>query len=250
MLKSLLKYSSIKTTKVTSKYTFSSEVYKDFNWKDPLNFESLLTEEEVLIKNVAKEYCSEKLMPRVLKGYRNEHFDKEMMKEMGELGLLGPTINGYGCSGVSNVAYGLIAREVERVDSGYRSAMSVQSSLVMHPIYTFGSQAQKDKYLPRLAKGDIIGCFGLTEPNHGSDPSSMETKARKDGNHYILNGAKQWITNSPIADIAIVWAKDDAGIIRGFIVERGMTGFSTPKIEGKLSLRASVTGGYFIFLLF
>jgi glutaryl-CoA dehydrogenase len=217
-------------------------VFADFNWQDPLDLESRLTEEEIMIRNVARDYATSKLQPRVLEGYRKETFDRKIMSEFGELGLLGATINGYGCSGVSNVAYGLIAREVERVDSGYRSAMSVQSSLVMHPINTFGSEEQKQKWLPQLAKGDVVGCFGLTEPNHGSDPAGMETNARADGDHFILNGGKQWITNSPIADIAVVWGKDPAGDIRGFIVERGMPGFSTPKIEGKLSLRASVTG--------
>eukprot|EP00455_Lapot_gusevi_P028435 TRINITY_DN3035_c0_g1_i2.p1 TRINITY_DN3035_c0_g1~~TRINITY_DN3035_c0_g1_i2.p1 ORF type:complete len:432 (+),score=160.60 TRINITY_DN3035_c0_g1_i2:93-1388(+) len=221
---------------------FAAEMAKDFDWKDPFNLEGRLTEEEIMVRDVARQYAQEKLMPRVLTGFRTETFDKSMMPEMGELGLLGATIQGYGCSGVSSVAYGLIAREVERVDSGYRSAMSVQSSLVMHPIYTFGSEEQKQKYLPQLAKGQLIGCFGLTEPNHGSDPAGMETHARKDGDFYILNGAKQWITNSPIADIAVVWAKDDNGDVRGFIVERGMPGFTTPTIEGKFSLRASITG--------
>ena len=195
-----------------------------------------------MIRDMARDYCQTKLQPRVLKGFREEIFDTSMMKEMGELGLLGPTIHGYGCSGASHIAYGLIAREVERVDSGYRSAMSVQSSLVMHPIYTFGSQEQKDYYLPLLAKGSIIGCFGLTEPNHGSDPSSMETRAKKCGDEFVLRGEKMWISNSPCADIAIVWAKDEDGDIRGFIVERGMPGFSTSAIHGKVSLRASATG--------
>jgi glutaryl-CoA dehydrogenase len=221
---------------------YKKEQFAEFDWKDPLNLECRLTEEEVMIRNVARDYAQSKLLPRVVEGFRNETFDRNIMKEFGELGLLGATINGYGCSGVSNVAYGLIAREVERVDSGYRSAMSVQSSLVMHPIYTFGSEEQKQKWLPQLAKGDVVGCFGLTEPNHGSDPAGMETNARDDGDHYILNGAKQWITNAPIADVAVVWAKDPKGDIRGFIVERGMKGFSTPTIKGKLSLRASVTG--------
>lgn len=215
-----------------------------FNFKDPLNLESQLTEDERQIRDQFKTYCDEKLMPRIIMANRKEIFHKEIMKELGDLGVLGPTLQGYGCAGVSNVAYGLLAREVERVDSGYRSAFSVQSSLVMHPINEYGTQAQKDKYLPALAKGDLIGCFGLTEPNHGSDPGGMETRAKYNENKkcYILNGAKCWITNSPIADIAIVWAKTDDNRIRGFIVERGMKGFSTPIHEGKFALRASITG--------
>ncbi|CAG2122555.1 unnamed protein product, partial [Medioppia subpectinata] len=188
-------------------------------------------------------YCADKLMPRILMANRNESFDRNIMSEMGSLGLLGPTIKGYGCANVSTVAYGLIVREVERVDSSYRSAYSVQSSLVMHPIYAFGSEEQKDKYLPQLAKGSLIGAFGLTEPNHGSDPSSMETKAVFDSasKTYTLNGTKTWITNAPIADVFIVWAHFE-NRIRGFILERGMKGLSTPKINGKFSLRASETG--------
>lgn len=181
-------------------------------------------------------------MPRVLEGFRNEKFDKNIMREMGEMGLLGATIEGYGCAGVSSVAYGLMAREVERVDSGYRSAMSVQSSLVMFPINAFGSVEQKEKYLPRLATGEIIGCFGLTEPNHGSDPDGMETKAILNGDHYLVSGSKTWITNSPIADVFIVWAKDQTGDVRGFILEKGMEGLEAPAIHGKFSLRASITG--------
>lgn len=213
-----------------------------FNWEDPLDLETQLTEEEVAIRDVAHEYAQEQLMPRVIKAYREENFDRKIMSEMGELGLLGATIPKYG-SGVSSVAYGLIAREVEAVDSGYRSAMSVQSSLVMHPINEFGTEAQKEKYLPALAKGEIVGSFGLTEPNHGSDPGSMETNATQDGSNYILNGSKTWITNSPIADVFVVWAmcKWD-NKIRGFILEKGMKGLEAPKIEGKLSLRASITG--------
>jgi glutaryl-CoA dehydrogenase len=190
----------------------------------------------------AKDYCQSKLMPRILKANREEKFDKNIMKEYGEMNFLGATLKGYGCAGVSSVAYGLIIREVERVDSGYRSAMSVQSSLVMYPIYAFGSDKMKNKYLPKLATGELIGCFGLTEPNHGSDPGSMETRARKEGDFYILNGSKTWITNSPIADIMVVWAKDEKGEIRGFLLERGYEGISTPKLEGKFSLRASDTG--------
>jgi glutaryl-CoA dehydrogenase len=181
-------------------------------------------------------------MPRILEANRHERFDRAIMTEMGELGLLGPTIEGYGCAGVNYVSYGLIAREIERVDSGYRSAMSVQSSLVMHPIHAYGSEEQRQRFLPRLAKGELVGCFGLTEPDHGSDPGGMKSRARKAEGGYVLTGAKMWITNSPIADVLVVWAKDEAGEIRGFILERGMEGLSAPKIEGKFSLRASVTG--------
>jgi glutaryl-CoA dehydrogenase len=213
-----------------------------FNWEDPLDLESELTEEERMVRDTARGYAQDKLFPRVLTAYREERFDREIMSEMGALGLLGPTVpEEYGGAGLGYVAYGLIAREVERVDSGYRSAMSVQSSLVMHPILAYGTPAQRRKYLPKLARGDIVGCFGLTEPDHGSDPGSMVTRAEKAAGGFVLNGAKTWISNSPIADIAVVWAKLD-NVIRGFIVERGTKGFSTPKIEGKLSLRASVTG--------
>ena len=213
-----------------------------FKWDDPFFLDDQLTEEEVLIRDTARDYAQAKLQTRVKEAFREEHFHREIMTEMGELGLLGSTIpEKYGCSGVNYVSYGLVAREVERVDSGYRSAMSVQSSLVMHPIYSYGSKAQREKYLPKLATGEWVGCFGLTEPDHGSDPGSMITRADKIDGGYLLNGAKMWITNSPIADLAVVWAKLD-GKIRGFIVERGMKGFETPKIEGKFSLRASVTG--------
>ena len=213
-----------------------------FNWEDPLDLESELTEEERMVRDTARDYAQEKLFPRVLKAYHDESYDPAVILEMGALGLLGPTIpEEYGGAGLGYVAYGLIAREIERVDSGYRSAMSVQSSLVMHPIYAYGSEAQRRKYLPKLATGAMVGCFGLTEPDHGSDPGSMITRAEKVAGGYKLNGAKMWITNSPVADIAVVWAKLD-GKIRGFIVERGTKGFSTPKIEGKLSLRASITG--------
>jgi len=213
-----------------------------FNWQDPLLLESLLTEEERMVRDTAHQYCQEKLMPRVLMANRHERFDVEIMQELGALGLLGSTIEEqYGCAGVNYVTYGLIAREVERVDSGYRSAMSVQSSLVMHPIHAYGSEAQKMKYLPKLATGEYIGCFGLTEPNSGSDPASMATKATIVEGGYSLTGAKMWITNSPIADVFVVWAKLE-GVIRGFILDKGMTGLSAPKIEGKFSLRASITG--------
>ena len=213
-----------------------------FDWADPLMMEAELTEDERLVQKSAHGYCQQKLLPRVRDGFRNETFDRSIMTEMGEMGFLGPTIpETYGGAGLNYVSYGLVAREVERVDSGYRSAMSVQSSLVMHPIYAYGSEEQRRKYLPKLAMGEWVGCFGLTEPDHGSDPGSMVTRAVKEAGGYRLNGAKMWITNSPIADVAVVWAKLD-GDIRGFIVERGMEGFSTPKIEGKFSLRASVTG--------
>ena len=213
-----------------------------FNWEDPFLLDSLLSEEEVLIRDTARAYCQEKLLPRIIEATRQERFDREIMNEMGELGFLGATIDGYGCAGVNYVSYGLIAREIEKIDSGYRSAASVQSSLVMHPINAYGSEEQRQKFLPKLASGEWVGCFGLTEPDHGSDPGSMVTRARSVDGGYVLNGAKMWITNSPIADVAVVWAKDDEGVIRGYLVERGMKGFSTPKIEGKLSLKASVTG--------
>jgi glutaryl-CoA dehydrogenase len=214
----------------------------NFNWEDPLDLEGELTEEERMVRDTARGYSQDKLMPRVIEAYRHETVDRDILPEMGALGLLGPTIpEEYGGAGLGYVAYGLITREVERVDSGYRSIMSVQSSLVMYPIYAYGSEAQRKKYLPKLATGEMVGCFGLTEPDHGSDPGSMVTRAEKVPNGYRLTGTKMWISNSPIADIAVVWAKLD-GKIRGFIVERGTEGFSTPKIEGKLSLRTSVTG--------
>jgi len=214
----------------------------EFKWEDPLLLDSQLSEEERLVRDTARGYCQDKLMPRVLAANRHEKFDREIMNELGELGLLGSTIDGYGCAGTNYVSYGLVAREVERVDSGYRSAMSVQSSLVMHPINAYGTEAQRQKWLPKLATGELVGCFGLTEPDHGSDPGSMKTRAKKVDGGYIVTGAKMWITNSPIADVAVVWGKTEDGVIRGFVLERGMKGFSTPKIEGKFSLRASVTG--------
>lgn len=213
-----------------------------FSWDDPLLLAECLSEEERMVQQSAHDYCQDKLFPRVLSANREERFDREIINEMGELGLLGCTIEGYGCAGLSHVAYGLVAREVERVDSGYRSAMSVQSSLVMHPIWAYGSDAQKDKYLPRLASGEWLGCFGLTEPDSGSDPASMKTRARKVDGGYLLNGSKMWITNSPQADVFVVWAKDDEDEIRGFVLEKGMAGLSAPKIHGKFSLRASITG--------
>jgi glutaryl-CoA dehydrogenase len=215
---------------------------KTFRWDDPLDMSSRLSEEERMVWEASRTYAREKLLPRVVSAYAEERFDREIMTEMGELGFLGPTLpEEYGCAGVNHVAYGLIAREIEAVDSGYRSAMSVQSSLVMYPIYAFGSEDQKRRFLPGMAAGKIIGCFGLTEPDGGSDPASMRTVAKKVDGGYVLNGAKMWITNSPISDVALVWAKLD-GKIRGFLVERGSKGFETPKILNKLSLRASITG--------
>jgi glutaryl-CoA dehydrogenase len=213
-----------------------------FQWDDPLLLDSLLTLDERAIRDTARDYCQEKLMPRILMANREERFDREILYELGELGFLGATLDGYGCAGVNYVSYGLIAREVERVDSAYRSAVSVQSSLVMHPIHAYGTEEQRSKYLPRLATGEWVGCFGLTEPDHGSDPGSMTTRARRVDGGYRLSGAKMWITNSPIADVFVVWAKDDEGTIRGFLLEKGMQGLSAPKTEGKFSLRASVTG--------
>jgi glutaryl-CoA dehydrogenase len=213
-----------------------------FNWEDPFLLEQQLTEEERLVRDTARAYAQDQLAPRVREAYQNEHTDTSIFREMGELGLLGPTIDGYGCSGVSYVSYGLVAREVERVDSGYRSMMSVQSSLVMYPIYAYGSEAQREKYLPKLATGEWIGCFGLTEPDAGSDPGGMTTRARSVEGGYKLSGAKMWISNSPIADVFVVWAKNDEGKVRGFVLEKGMEGLSAPKIQGKLSLRASITG--------
>jgi glutaryl-CoA dehydrogenase len=213
-----------------------------FTWDDPLLLEEQLTDEERMIRDSAQAYCRDKLMPRVIEANRHEKFHREIMTEMGALGFLGATLEGYGCAGVNNVSYGLVAREVERVDSGYRSALSVQSSLVMYPIHAFGSEAQRQKYLPRLATGEWIGCFGLTEPDHGSDPNGMATRATRTQGGFRLNGAKMWITNAPLADVFLVWAKDESGVIRGYLLEKGMKGLSAPKIEGKFSLRASMTG--------
>ncbi|MDA8888908.1 acyl-CoA dehydrogenase [Hellea sp.] len=212
------------------------------NWEDPLFFDRCLSEDEVIVRNMARNYCTEKLMPRVKSAYSEERFDKEIFTEMGELGLLGSMVSErYGGISASHVIYGLVAREVERVDSGYRSMMSVQSSLVMYPIEAFGSEEQKMRFLPKLARGELIGCFGLTESDGGSDPGSMRTKAEPVRDGYILNGSKMWITNSPVCDIAVVWAKLE-GVIRGFILEKGMKGFTAPEIKGKLSLRTSITG--------
>jgi glutaryl-CoA dehydrogenase len=213
-----------------------------FAWDDPLLLDGLLSEDECAIRDAAHAYCQDKLFPRVLMANRHEHFDREIMNEFGAMGFLGATLDTHGCAGASYVVYGLIAREVERVDSSYRSALSVQSSLVMYPIHAFGSEAQQDRYLPRLCTGEWVGCFGLTEPDGGSDPGSMRTRARAVDGGYVLNGSKTWISNSPIADLFLVWAKDDAGDIRGFLIEKGAKGLSAPKIEGKFSLRASVTG--------
>mgnify|MGYP002025623287 CR=1 FL=1 len=213
-----------------------------FKWDDPLLLEDQLTEEERMVRDTASDYAQNQLMPRILEANRKEVFHQEIIPEMGELGLLGSTINGYGCAGVNYVSYGLTAREVEKIDSGYRSAMSVQSSLVMHPIYAFGTEQQRQKYIPRLATGELIGCFGLTEPDHGSDPGSMVTRAKSVDGGYLVSGAKNWITNSPIADTFVVWAKNDEGVIRGFILDKGMKGLTAPKIEGKFALRASITG--------
>jgi glutaryl-CoA dehydrogenase len=216
--------------------------FSPFAWDDALRLESALSEDERAIRDAAHDFCQEKLFPRVLMANRLEKFDREIMNEFGEMGFLGATLDGYGCAGVNYVSYGLISREVERVDSGYRSAFSVQSSLVMYPIHAFGSEDQRQKYLPKLRTGEFVGCFGLTEPDAGSDPASMRTRAKKVDGGFLLNGSKTWITNAPIADVLLVWAKDDAGDIRGFILETGMPGLTQPKIEGKFSLRASVTG--------
>ncbi|MDE2516423.1 MAG: acyl-CoA dehydrogenase [Rhodospirillales bacterium] len=216
--------------------------FEPFQWDDALRLDDQLSEDERAIRDAARDYCQEKLFPRVLQAHRHETFDRAIMNEMGEMGFLGATLTTHGCAGVNYVSYGLIGREVERVDSGYRSAFSVQSSLVMFPIAAFGSAEQQDRFLPKLRSGAFIGCFGLTEPDAGSDPASMRTRAKKVDGGFLLNGAKTWITNSPLADVVLVWAKDDAGDIRGFLLERGMKGLETPKIEGKFSLRASTTG--------
>jgi glutaryl-CoA dehydrogenase len=213
-----------------------------FRWDDALLLEDQLTEEERMVRDSARAYCQEKLMPRVTEAHRHEKHDRAIFAEMGALGFLGPTIEGYGCAGVNHVAYGLIAREVERVDSGYRSGMSVQSSLVMHPIHAYGTEEQRKRWLPRLATGEWVGCFGLTEPDFGSDIGNMATRARKADGGWLLNGAKMWISNAPFADLFVVWAKDDAGEIRGFVIEKGAKGLSAPRIEGKFSLRTSITG--------
>jgi len=214
----------------------------EFKWEDPLALEGQLSDEERMVRDSARDYAQGKLMPRVTAAFREERTDRAIFKEMGALGLLGSTIEGYGCPGVNYVCYGLVAREVERVDSGYRSMMSVQSSLVMHPIHAYGTEAQRMKYLPKLASGEWVGCFGLTEPDHGSDPGGMKTRARKAPGGYRLSGNKMWISNAPIADVFVVWAKTEDDVIRGFVLDKDMKGLSAPKIEGKLSLRASITG--------
>jgi len=216
--------------------------WQKLDWQDPFLLEQQLTDEQRMVRDSARQYAQNQLQPRLQEAFRNEETDPEIFREMGALGLLGSTIDGYGCPGVDYVSYGLIAREVERVDSGYRSMMSVQSSLVMYPIYAYGTEAQREKYLPKLASGEWIGCFGLTEPDHGSDPGSMVTRARSVDGGYSITGAKMWISNSPIADVFVVWAKTDDDKIRGFVLEKGMSGLSAPKIEGKLALRASITG--------
>ncbi len=216
--------------------------WQKIDWQDPFLLEQQLTDEQRMVRDSARQYAQGKLAPRVRDAFRNEETDPNLFREMGEMGLLGSTIEGYGCPGVDYISYGLVAREVERVDSGYRSMLSVQSSLVMYPIYAYGSEAQREKYLPKLATGEWIGCFGLTEPDHGSDPGSMVTRAKTVDGGYSLSGAKMWISNSPIADVFVVWAKTDDGKIRGFILDKGMEGLSAPKIEGKLALRASITG--------
>ncbi|MGM8886378.1 acyl-CoA dehydrogenase [Psychrobacter sp. 1U2] len=213
-----------------------------FDWEDPFLLRNQLTDEERMVSDSARQFFQKELMPGIVQANRNETFDRNIMRQMGEMGLLGVTIEGYGCAGLSSVAYGLLAREIEAVDSGYRSAMSVQSSLVMHPIHEYGTEEQREKYLPKLASGEYVGCFGLTEPDSGSDPASMSTRARTVDGGYELTGSKMWITNSPIADVFVVWAKDDEEKIRGFILDKGMKGLSAPKIEGKFSLRASITG--------
>ncbi len=219
-----------------------NDMKPSFKWEDPLLLDDQLTEDERMVRDSARAYCQEKLLPRVTEAHRHEKFDRDIFNEMGALGFLGSTIEGYGCAGVNHVSYGLIAREVERVDSGYRSGMSVQSSLVMHPIHAYGTEAQRKRWLPKLATGELLGCFGLTEPNYGSDAGGMITRAKKVDGGYLMNGAKMWISNSPYADVFVVWAKDDAGEIRGFVLEKGMKGLTAPKIEGKFSLRTSPTG--------
>ena len=220
----------------------ASNTWQSINWKDPFLLEQQLSDDQRMVRDTAHQFAQEKLLPRVREAFRNEETDPSIFREMGSVGLLGSTIQGYDCPGVDYMSYGLIAREVERVDSGYRSMMSVQSSLVMYPIYAFGSEEQKEKYLPGLAKGEKIGCFGLTEPDYGSDAGGLITRAKSVDGGYSLSGAKMWISNSPIADVFVVWAKNDEGKIKGFILEKGMEGLSAPKIEGKLALRASVTG--------
>ncbi len=222
------------------------ETKQTFSWADPFRLEEQLDESERLVQHSVRRYAEESLLPRIIEANRNEVFDLEIATDMGELGLLGATIDGYGCAGLNNVCYGLIAREIERIDSGYRSFMSVQSSLVMFPIHAYGSDSQRENYLPQLAAGKIIGCFGLTEPNHGSDPGGMTTRARKVDSGYVLSGQKTWISNAPIADLFVIWGKDDDGIVRGFLLEKNFSGLETSKIQGKFSLRSSATGSVFM----
>jgi glutaryl-CoA dehydrogenase len=227
----------------TSELTMAVKTnWTPLNWEDPFELDSQLNDEQRMVRDSARQYAQDRLLPRVKEAFRSESTDPTIFREMGEMGLLGSTIDGYGCPGVDYVCYGLVAREVERVDSGYRSMLSVQSSLVMYPIYAYGNEAQREKYLPKLATGEWIGCFGLTEPDHGSDPGGMTTRARSVDGGYRVSGAKMWISNSPIADVFVVWAKTDDDVIRGFVLEKGMEGLSAPKIEGKLALRASITG--------
>ncbi|MFZ2315798.1 MAG: acyl-CoA dehydrogenase [Gammaproteobacteria bacterium] len=220
----------------------SANKASEFRWDDPFLLDEQLSEEERMIRDSAHDFAQEKLQPRIIEAFRDETFNPDIIREMGEAGLLGATIQGYGCAGVNYVSYGLITRELERVDSGYRSLLSVQSSLAMYAIYAYGNETQKQKYLPKMAKGEWIGCFGLTEPNHGSDPANMDTRAKAVDGGFILKGAKMWITNSPVADVFVVWARNEAGRVRGFVLEKGMKGLSAPKMHGKLSLRASITG--------
>ena len=219
-----------------------SGIGRDFDWSDPLLLEQLLTDEERMVRDTARQFARQKLFPRIVHAHRHEEFDRDILREMGDLGLLGSTLDGYGCSGVNHICYGLIAREIERIDSGYRSVMSVQSSLVMYPIYRYGTEAQRQQYLPKLASGEWIGCFGLTEPDAGSDPQGMSARARPVDGGFVLTGTKTWISNAPIADVLIIWAKNDQDVIGGYLLERGMEGLHTSKIEGKCSLRVSVTG--------
>ena len=230
------------TTTTDTTATVTPRQWGRFDWEDPLLLESQLTEDERLVRATARQYAQEKLLPRIVEAYNNEESDRAIIDEMGELGFLGSTIHGYGCAGVNYVCYGLIAREIEAVDSSYRSTLSVQSNLVMWPIYNFGTEEQREKYLSKLATGELVGCFGLTEADHGSDAGGMKTRARSVDGGYLLHGSKMWISNSPVADLFIVWAKDDEDVIRGFILEKGMKGLSAPKMKGKLSLRASITG--------
>jgi len=233
---------AIRATKAQEASAHTPRKWGKFDWADPLLLEQQFSEEERMVRDTARQYARKKLLPRIVEAHNNETVDRDIFNEMGELGFLGSTIHGYGCAGVNYVCYGIIAREIEAVDSAYRSTLSVQSSLVMWPIYNYGTEDQREKYLPKLASGEWVGCFGLTEPDHGSDPGGMTTRATTVDGGYVLKGSKMWISNSPIADVFVVWAKDDDGVIRGFILDKGMKGLSAPKMKGKLSLRASITG--------